>query len=127
MPTPKHASSTCSSRLQLWHFTSFRHSLPIVFVIIFVVTVVLAALDFWVVKNISDRILVGLRWWNEINEKSESMWRFECLDQESLARINQKDSWLFWWTLYLNATSPSPTSSDLPNVVKVQDFRHFRS
>ncbi|KAK8482869.1 hypothetical protein V6N13_140272 [Hibiscus sabdariffa] len=73
------------------------------FVIIFVFTVVLAALDFWVVKNVSGRILVGLRWWNEINEEGESIWRFECLDQESLARINQKDSWLFWWTLYLNA------------------------
>lgn len=52
------------------------------FVIIFVVTVILAALDFWVVKNISGRILVGLRWWNEINEQGESLWKFECLDQQ---------------------------------------------
>ena len=52
------------------------------FVIIFVVTVFLAALDFWVVKNVSGRILVGLRWWNEINDLGESDWRFECLDQE---------------------------------------------
>ncbi|WRX08915.1 Golgi apparatus membrane protein TVP23-like - like 1 [Theobroma cacao] len=65
------------------------------FVIIFVITVVLAALDFWVVKNVSGRILVGLRWWNEINDQGES----------SLARINKKDSWLFWWTLYLNAAA----------------------
>ncbi|CAI0469818.1 unnamed protein product [Linum tenue] len=75
------------------------------FVIIFVVTVVLAALDFWVVKNVSGRILVGLRWWNEINEDGESVWKFESLDQQSLARINKKDSWLFWWTLYLNAAA----------------------
>ncbi|CAA3023412.1 Golgi apparatus membrane ECHIDNA [Olea europaea subsp. europaea] len=73
------------------------------FVIIFVVTVLLSALDFWVVKNVSGRILVGLRWWNEINEDGESVWKFECLDQESLARMNKKDSWLFWWTLYLTA------------------------
>ncbi|KAL2254200.1 Golgi apparatus membrane protein-like protein ECHIDNA [Sesamum indicum] len=73
------------------------------FVIIFVVTVLLAALDFWVVKNVSGRILVGLRWWNEIDEGGESVWKFECLDQESMARINKKDSWLFWWTLYLTA------------------------
>ncbi|MCL7041174.1 hypothetical protein MKW94_016017 [Papaver nudicaule] len=71
------------------------------FVIIFVVTVLLAALDFWVVKNVSGRILVGLRWWNEINDLGESVWKFECLDQESLSRMNKKDSWLFWWTLYL--------------------------
>ncbi|XP_039069232.1 Golgi apparatus membrane protein-like protein ECHIDNA [Hibiscus syriacus] len=75
------------------------------FVIIFVITVVLAALGFWVVKNVSGCILVRLRWWNEINEQGESIWRFQCLDQESLARINQKDSWLFWWTLYLNAVA----------------------
>ncbi|CAL9149867.1 unnamed protein product [Musa hybrid cultivar] len=75
------------------------------FVIIFVVTVFLAALDFWVVKNVSGRILVGLRWWNEIDEQGESVWKFQCLDQESLARMNKKDSWLFWWTLYLTAVS----------------------
>ncbi|KAL2536916.1 Golgi apparatus membrane protein-like protein ECHIDNA [Forsythia ovata] len=93
----------CSSRLQLWHFTYFHALFVDSFVIIFVVTVLLAALDFWVVKNVSGRILVGLRWWNEINEEGESVWKFECLDQESLARINKKDSWLFWWTLYLSA------------------------
>ncbi|XP_043708008.1 Golgi apparatus membrane protein-like protein ECHIDNA isoform X2 [Telopea speciosissima] len=57
------------------------------FVIIFVVTVLLAALDFWVVKNVSGRILVGLRWWNEINDLGESIWKFECLDQEAVAWI----------------------------------------
>ncbi|XP_047327769.1 Golgi apparatus membrane protein-like protein ECHIDNA [Impatiens glandulifera] len=75
------------------------------FVIIFVITVLLTALDFWVVKNVSGRILVGLRWWNEINDDGESVWKFECLDQESLARMNKKDSWLFWWTLYLSAVA----------------------
>lgn len=75
------------------------------FVIIFVVTVFLAALDFWVVKNVSGRILVGLRWWNEINDLGESVWKFESLDQESLSRMNKKDSWLFWWTLYLTAVA----------------------
>lgn len=52
------------------------------FVVIFVVTVVLAAFDFWVVKNVSGRILVGYRWWNEINELGESVWKFESLDQQ---------------------------------------------
>ncbi|KAL9251095.1 Golgi apparatus membrane protein-like protein [Drosera capensis] len=75
------------------------------FVIIFVVTVLLAALDFWVVKNVSGRILVGLRWWNEIDDMGESVWKFESLDQESLARMNKKDSWLFWWALYPTAAA----------------------
>nr|CAB3464021.1 unnamed protein product [Digitaria exilis] len=74
------------------------------FVIIFVITVLLAALDFWVVKNVSGRILVGLRWWNEIDDEGNSVWKFECLDGESLARMNKKDSWLFWWTLYLTVS-----------------------
>lgn len=75
------------------------------FAIHFVITVLLEALDFWVVKNVSGRILVGLRWWNEVNEHGESIWRYESLDQEELSRLNKKDSWLFWWTLYLNAAA----------------------
>uniref|UniRef100_A0A0D3G3I2 Golgi apparatus membrane protein TVP23 n=1 Tax=Oryza barthii TaxID=65489 RepID=A0A0D3G3I2_9ORYZ len=75
------------------------------FVIIFVITVFLAALDFWVVKNVSGRILVGMRWWNEIDDEGNSVWKFECLDGEALARMNKKDSWLFWWTLYLTAAA----------------------
>ncbi|KAF9688190.1 hypothetical protein SADUNF_Sadunf02G0171300 [Salix dunnii] len=59
-----------------------------ILVIIIEVTVLLAALVFWVVKNVSGRILVGFRWWNE-----------------SLARMNKKNPWLFWWTLYLNVSS----------------------
>ncbi|KAI3927571.1 hypothetical protein MKW92_014602 [Papaver armeniacum] len=64
------------------------------FGIIFVVTVLLAALDFWVVKNASGQILVGLRWWNEINESMTlvKVSGIECLGQESLSRMNKKDS-----------------------------------
>ncbi|CAI5964159.1 unnamed protein product [Closterium sp. NIES-64] len=51
------------------------------FVIDFVVCVLLIALDFWVVKNVSGRILVGLRWWNETDEAGETLWHFESLDQ----------------------------------------------
>ena len=52
------------------------------FSIQFVVTVLREALDFWVVKNVSGRILVGLRWWNEVNDHGESIWRYESLDQQ---------------------------------------------
>lgn len=52
------------------------------FVIQFVVTVFLIALDFWTVKNVSGRILVGLRWWNEVDEQGQSVWHFESLDQQ---------------------------------------------
>ncbi|KAG0604444.1 hypothetical protein M758_10G172700 [Ceratodon purpureus] len=72
------------------------------FVIQFVITVFLVALDFWTVKNVSGRLLVGLRWWNDINDEGESVWHFESLDQQSLMALSKKDSWLFWWSLYLS-------------------------
>lgn len=37
------------------------------FVLNFVCIVLLLALDFWTVKNISGRLLVGLRWWNQVS------------------------------------------------------------
>ncbi|CAI5505056.1 unnamed protein product [Closterium sp. Naga37s-1] len=70
------------------------------FVIDFVVCVLLIALDFWVVKNVSGRILVGLRWWNETDEAGETLWHFESLDQASLDQLSKTDAWVFWWTLY---------------------------
>ncbi|KAL2610632.1 hypothetical protein R1flu_029205 [Riccia fluitans] len=82
------------------------------FVIHFVIVSMLMALDFWTVKNISGRILVGMRWWNDSDEQGQSTWRFESLDQEALARMSANDSWLFWWSLYVTMLSreckPSP-------------------
>ena len=38
----------------------------------------LFAIDFWLVKNISGRLLVGLRWWNSIDPQTgASKWVFE--------------------------------------------------
>jgi hypothetical protein len=41
------------------------------------VIVVLLSIDFWTVKNISGRLLVGLRWWNYVDEDGESRWIYE--------------------------------------------------
>lgn len=71
------------------------------FVIQFVVTVTLLAVDFWTVKNVSGRLLVGLRWWNEIGEDGTTQtWRFESLTDRS--QLNTVDGRIFWWTLYAN-------------------------
>ena len=43
---------------------------------IFILVTVLAALDFWTVKNVTGRILVGLRWWSYYDEKGEEIWKF---------------------------------------------------
>jgi len=36
-----------------------------------------------------------------VDEQGKSVWHFESLDQQTLDTMNKKDSWLFWWTLYL--------------------------
>jgi len=43
----------------------------------FVGIVILLSLDFWTVKNITGRIMVGLRWWNYVDEGGQSHWVFE--------------------------------------------------
>lgn len=70
------------------------------FVVQFVVTVTLLAFDFWIVKNLTGRLLVGLRWWHELAEDGITQkWRFETVqDRESL---NVVDGRIFWWTLYI--------------------------
>jgi Eukaryotic protein of unknown function (DUF846) len=71
------------------------------FVIQFVVTVTLLAVDFWTVKNVAGRLLVGLRWWNEVGEDGTTQtWRFESLSDRS--QLNVIDGRIFWWTMYAN-------------------------
>jgi len=43
----------------------------------FVTVVMLLAIDFWTVKNVTGRILVGLRWWNYVDDDGKSHWVFE--------------------------------------------------
>ena len=38
-------------------------------VITFIIVMMLSALDFWTVKNVTGRLLVGLRWWSDYDEK----------------------------------------------------------
>lgn len=52
------------------------------------------------VKNVSGRLMVGLRWWNEVSENGGNEWKFESL-QEGQRNINKYDSRMFWTVLYL--------------------------
>ena len=47
------------------------------FITNFVVIVLLLSFDFWTVKNVTGRLLVGLRWWNYVDEDGNSHWVFE--------------------------------------------------
>ncbi|TKA77843.1 Golgi apparatus membrane protein TVP23 [Cryomyces minteri] len=70
------------------------------FVLIFIVTILLLAADFYYLKNIAGRRLVGLRWWNEVNTATgESNWVFESADPETRT-INATDKRFFWLVLY---------------------------
>uniref|UniRef100_A0A383VP63 Golgi apparatus membrane protein TVP23 n=1 Tax=Tetradesmus obliquus TaxID=3088 RepID=A0A383VP63_TETOB len=71
------------------------------FVLNFVVCIVLLAMDFWTVKNVTGRLLVGLRWWNEGNSETGNAWRFESL-AEGQRVINPYESRWFWIVLVAN-------------------------
>ncbi|KAH8815126.1 golgi apparatus membrane protein-like protein tvp23 [Xylogone sp. PMI_703] len=70
------------------------------FVLIFIITILLLAADFYYLKNIAGRRLVGLRWWNEVNPQTgDSHWVFESSDPTTKV-INATDSRFFWLALY---------------------------
>jgi len=70
------------------------------FILIFILTVILLAVDFYYLKNIAGRRLVGLRWWNEVNPQTgDSHWVFESADPETRT-INATDRRFFWLALY---------------------------
>jgi hypothetical protein len=64
-----------------------------------VLVVVLLAMDFWNCRNVAGRTLVGLRYWNQVDDDGESYWIFESKDPSRPA--NPIDSRLFWTALYV--------------------------
>jgi len=56
-------------------------------------------MDFWNCRNVSGRTLVGLRFWNQVDEDGESYWVFESRDPSRPA--NPVDSKMFWIALYV--------------------------
>ncbi|KAL7473535.1 hypothetical protein ACHAXS_013989 [Conticribra weissflogii] len=74
-------------------------------IMVTVICILLLAADFWVVKNITGRLLVGLRWWNKVDPVTGmTNWIFESAasnSHNSNARNNSFDSRFFWSVLYL--------------------------
>ncbi|XP_015792385.1 Golgi apparatus membrane protein TVP23 homolog B [Tetranychus urticae] len=64
----------------------------------FVALVFLISMDFWTVKNVTGRLLAGLRWWNHVDEEGNNHWVFENkhaknqVDSGSLNIFDDKDS-----------------------------------
>lgn len=70
-------------------------------IMIFIITILLLACDFYYLKNIAGRRLVGLRWWNEVDPSTgDSQWVFESLEPGT-RQINSTDSRFFWLALYI--------------------------
>ena len=55
-------------------------------IITFVVVVLFAAFDFWTVKNVTGRLLVHLRWHNQIDDFGKEEWIYEY--DESLKQLH---------------------------------------
>lgn len=68
------------------------------FILVFVVCVLCNAFDFWTVKNVSGRLMVGLRWWNEVREDGSNVWVFETAPEGT--KVHPTDSVVFWGALY---------------------------
>ncbi|KAK7943478.1 Golgi apparatus membrane protein TVP23 [Apiospora hydei] len=114
-PQQQNAPGSLSWRLSshpitLLCFLAFRISSLLVYlfgmlftenlVMIFIITILLLAADFYYLKNIAGRRLVGLRWWNEVDPQSgDSHWVFESSDPATKT-INATDSRFFWLAMY---------------------------
>ncbi|CAH8862711.1 unnamed protein product [Trichobilharzia szidati] len=89
------------------------------FIVPFIFILVCLSLDFWVVKNISGRILVGLRWSSYTDEQGTLHWRYDSrkpspidtVDMSTLSRrelaarvARQQLARLFWIGLFTSPT-----------------------
>ena len=75
--------------------------MSLISVLVFILTLLLLSADFYYLKNIAGRRLVGLRWWNEVNTASgDTHWVFESADP-NLRTITATDKRFFWLSLYV--------------------------
>ncbi|KAL4488404.1 hypothetical protein ABPG72_019254 [Tetrahymena utriculariae] len=61
--------------------------------------IIFSSLDFWVVKNVTGRLLIGLRWWSEQKDDNTTKWVFEC-------KINKEENsfnFNVFWSLQIIA------------------------
>lgn len=80
---------------------SFTPLIKLCSILVFILTLLLLSADFYYLKNIAGRRLVGLRWWNEVNTASgDSHWVFESSDP-NVRTITATDKRFFWLSLYL--------------------------
>lgn len=85
------------------------------FISTFVLVILLISMDFWVVKNVTGRLMAGLRWSNYIDDAGNSHWIFENASKNRGDRISSfqeevrgdngtADGSIFWTGLILAPT-----------------------
>jgi len=70
--------------------------------IAYLAVIILGSAEFWMTKNVAGRMLVGLRWWNEVKEDGAEVWIFESKNEK---KETGADSKIFWSSLYIYAFS----------------------
>ena len=63
-----------------------------------VFTIISSAIDFWFTKNVAGRLILGMRWSNRINDRGESTWLFEFVQNLPPEKAGQRRT--FWIILY---------------------------
>ncbi|XP_076793534.1 Golgi apparatus membrane protein TVP23 homolog A isoform X4 [Arvicanthis niloticus] len=72
------------------------------FVGCFVTVLLLLSFDFWSVKNVTGRLMVGLRWWNQIDEDGKSHWIFESRKvSANYMAATEAEARIFWLGLII--------------------------
>ncbi|KAM8887916.1 Golgi apparatus membrane protein TVP23 homolog B [Synchiropus picturatus] len=61
-----------------------------------VTIILLLSCDFWTVKNITGRLMVGLRWWNQVDDDGRSHWVFESRKGTGKIQTSDSESRIFW-------------------------------
>lgn len=85
------------------------------FISTFVSVILLVSIDFWLVKNVTGRLLAGLRWSNYIDDFGNSHWIFEnaarnrgdrlsSLQDEIRGQGGSADASIFWTGLIISST-----------------------
>ncbi|KAM3718596.1 putative Golgi apparatus membrane protein-like protein [Dirofilaria immitis] len=72
------------------------------FIIHFLIILTLLSIDFWTVKNITGRLLVGLRWWNFVDAEGKNHWRYESA--KDMSRFDILERRIFWGALVVAPT-----------------------
>merc|ERR1711920_1114196 len=56
------------------------------------------SVHFWVTKNVLGRIMVGLRWYSEVDEEGNTQWKYMS---DVNFKPNARDKNIFWYGIYL--------------------------